>query len=150
MSKKAIVLPYVCYQNEPSVPSRHLVTVPDDEERRDVFLHELFTTFYEIDDEELLEDVKVDTAPNTYGDVGIGDGDMFLYLTFVDEEIEVNNRTDKDKWLERVNAEDNGNSVSISEDGKIQVKNWRDEPEPEGEGRISWIKRLWRWLTSIF
>ncbi len=84
MTKKAIVLPYMVSQNEPSSPSKDLVDVPLDETLRDIMLGKLwykhFNRFNDID----LNEVSIDTDP-TYGDISIGDGVCALFLTYLNE-----------------------------------------------------------------
>lgn len=74
-SKPAIVLYYLIDQNEPSQPDANLVMVPDDPKEREEFLQALWAGVGDS-----LATIDEDSG---YGDIQIGDGDSFFFLTFV-------------------------------------------------------------------
>jgi len=83
MSKKAIAVPYAVYQNEPSVPYKKIVTVPDDRStHRELFI-EILSQFYYSESGE-YERFEINYTPSRFGDVSFGNGDMFVFFTFID------------------------------------------------------------------
>lgn len=85
--KKAILIPYSCYQNEPSVPFNNIYDIPDDIEHRDKMLIDLFLQRVSNDEdnpEEYRKGVYV-TNKSRYGDLHVTDrsGDCYLFVTFI-------------------------------------------------------------------
>jgi len=80
--KKAIVLPYAVGQNEPSTPLNILVDVPDNEIALRQMLEDLFVELVGDADEAAASSLTYGTKLG-YGDINFGDGDAFLYLTYV-------------------------------------------------------------------
>lgn len=82
--KRAIAIPYCVDQNEPSIPVKQVLELPDDVTARNELLKDIFI--------ERVCDVERDDLTvkkgkrNDYGDLVVvyGDGDMFLYVTFVE------------------------------------------------------------------
>jgi hypothetical protein len=73
---KAIALPYVTYQNEPSKPDNVLIDLPDGVAARDELLHAEWNAIFDGDSPVVISD-------SAYGDLEIGDGDCFIYYTYV-------------------------------------------------------------------
>lgn len=86
--KKAILLPYACYQNEPSLPLPKIYEIPDNIRLRDEMLKELFIQHVsnDEDDKNYHEKLRVNEMSN-YGDMEVTDrnGDCFLFVTFLEE-----------------------------------------------------------------
>ena len=83
--KKAIVVPYAVYQNEPSRPISNLVDIPDDIQERDELLKQLFVE-YVLDSEDDLELTITEGNERSYGDIIVSyDDSIFMYVTFVTE-----------------------------------------------------------------
>ena len=85
---KAILISYACDQNEPSKPVSKLYDVPADTNQRDRELKDLFNKhvclMHEEDGELTIREIE---DPYGYCDIEVAseDGDMFLFVTFVDE-----------------------------------------------------------------
>jgi len=86
---KAIVLPYVVDQHEPSTPLRELVDVPDSAVKQLALMERLFEEVfgnpYEEADEEYVVPKRLISygTEKGYGDINYGDGEFFIFLTFV-------------------------------------------------------------------
>lgn len=76
---RAIMVPYVTYQNEPSKPENVLIDIPEDETARDELLHAEWNKIF---DSLMLEEVVI-TTESAYGDLEIGNGDCFIFFTYV-------------------------------------------------------------------
>ena len=74
---KAIAIPYVTYQNEPSKPDNVLIDLPEDESARDELLHEEWNKIFDGDSPVVI------TTDSAYGDLEIGNGDCFIFYTYV-------------------------------------------------------------------
>lgn len=83
--KRAICLPYSTYQNEPSVPIKRIIEIPDDVAVRDKLLADLFTEYVCGGD---VHPVTIkEGGRGCYGDliVSSGDDDVFMFVTYIEE-----------------------------------------------------------------
>ncbi len=76
---KAIAIPYVTYQNEPSKPDNVLIDIPEDETARDELLRAEWNNIFD----DLEGESVVITTLSAYGDLEIGNGDCFIFYTYV-------------------------------------------------------------------
>jgi hypothetical protein len=92
MSRKAILLPYCVDQNEPSIPLRFVIVIPDDVEERDVLLRKLFIDHvcgedcFDVDS--IKKEIDIIETPNDgYGDIAVECNSLglFLFVTYLDE-----------------------------------------------------------------
>jgi hypothetical protein len=87
MSKPAIIMGYVCDQNEPSEPFPSLYDIPDDKEERHEMLSGLFSEVFPgglcESAVRFADDLVLDESPR-YCDLSFGDGDTFLLVTFLE------------------------------------------------------------------
>lgn len=84
MNRKAIVLPYVAYQNEPSRPLAELVDIDEDNLRKEC--HQLFLKVFKGYDFSIGEIATCQLyTTDKYGDVSYGNGDMWIFLTYVNQ-----------------------------------------------------------------
>lgn len=82
--KKAICLPYCCDQNEPSIPLKQIVTLPDNVAKRNKLLKKLFVEH--VCDAELKELTVRKGKPDDYGDLFVSYGDeVYMFVTFIKE-----------------------------------------------------------------
>lgn len=80
---KAICLPYTVDQNEPSVPIKQIITLPDDVRLRDKMLKELFIAHV---CDVSIQDLEIygRSDEHEFGDLTVAYEDsMFLYVTYV-------------------------------------------------------------------
>lgn len=82
--KKAIVLSYVTYQNEPSIPDGNLWDIPESEDEQLAVLKEIAKCHFGEDLEFDMWEREYETA---YGDVAYTDAneDLCIFLTYVTE-----------------------------------------------------------------
>jgi len=78
---KAIAIPYACYQNEPSIPINRIIDVPEDPKQLKTLLRNLMLERV-CDDEDIVNSCELDYNSH-YGDIEFGDGDIFIYLTYI-------------------------------------------------------------------
>ena len=83
MTRQAILLPYCCDQNGPSVPLKFIVDIPDDVTARDKLLRELFIAHVMCEADAV--DVDIDDTAGGYGDIVLSYNDVFLYVTYIEE-----------------------------------------------------------------
>lgn len=86
--KRAILLPYLCYQNEPSKPYPKIVELPDDVVTRDAFLKEFYLEHVSNnEDDPDFRDTLVISDESSYGDLEVTTtfGDVFLFVTYLEE-----------------------------------------------------------------
>lgn len=122
--RKAIGVPYCCYQNEPSVPLKKLIDIPDDIQKRNELLLKLFhqhvcdiSNAYEDDIE-----VQITESSNGYGDIIVSyDEDCFLYVTFIEEDKQVPNAV-----VHKVIDEQNIFIVAVS---GVLKEDWSHDPD---------------------
>lgn len=127
--RKAIGVPYSCYQNEPSVPLRKLIDIPDDIQQRNKLLLKLFNEHvcdvsdaYDEDDEDDIEEIQITESSNGYGDIIVSYGDdVFLYVTFIEEDKQVPNAV--------VCAVPNEQNIYIIKEGGVLRENWSHDPD---------------------
>ena len=75
----AIMMSYVSEQNEPSQVTNVLFDIPEDETARDELLHKEWNEIFD----DLDGNGLVVTTESPYGDLEIGNGDCFLFFTYV-------------------------------------------------------------------
>lgn len=123
--RKAIGIPYCCNQNEPSVPLKKLIDIPDDIQQRNKLLLQLFNEHVcdmsDLDDDE-KEEVRITESSKGYGDIIVSYGDdVFLYVTFIEEDKQLPNAV---MWL----AVGEQNIFLVTSGGLLE-ENWSHDPD---------------------
>ena len=86
--RKAILVPYACYQNEPSKPYPKIVEIPENIVSRDMFLKDFFVKHVSNDeDDPYYYDTLVVNESSNYGDIKVVNEqeDCFLFVTYLVE-----------------------------------------------------------------
>ncbi len=74
------MLPYVSGQDEPSRPENVLIELPADIKARDQLLHKEWNNIFDVLDG---QEVPTISSVGGYGDLSIGNGECFIFFTYV-------------------------------------------------------------------